>query len=405
MQDAEGNISIEEMSDSEVNTDGGESELDNSDDSDSDGTENWDGIPANEFARDVPNATPLPEPDRKKSRLQKVNHLVFWLVYFLLIWQASCRLSDNGLVWLLQFLFKFLKILGVTISNEFLSDLISVLATSVYLLRQFINLDRDYFTKYVVCPKCTKLYSYDSCLKEENNRIVGRRCSNIFMSRGQRKSCNAELVRKVKLKDGKEQFYPIHYYCYNSIIEELERLLQHKGIPESCEEWRSQKQTEGILSDVYSGKIWNDFKKYKGHDFLSVPRNYGLMLNFDFFQPIKHRKDYSVGVLYLVILNLPRHLRFKWENVIVIGIVPSLDKEPRTLNEFLRPAVDELQALWRGVRLTSSLSSIALKFRAALLCIAADVPAARKLCGFKGHSAHRGCAPWWIWGKNRLFWV
>lgn len=271
---------------------------------------------------------------------------MFWLVYFLLIWQASCKISDNGLVWLLQFLFKFFKILGVTISNEFLADLISVLPTSLYLLRQFINLDREYFTKYVVCPKCTKLYSYDSCLKmEAGNRIVGRTCSNTFMTRGRRKSCNAQLVRRVKLKDGKVQFYPIYYYCYSSIIEELERLLQRKGIPESCEEWRNQPQREGILSDVYSGKIWKDFQKYKGHDFLSLPRNYGLMLNFDFFQPIKHRKDYSVGVLYLVVLNLPRHLRFKWENVIVVGIVPSLDKEPKTLNEFLVPAVDELKAL------------------------------------------------------------
>lgn len=42
--------------------------------------------------------------------------------------------------------------------------------------------------------------------------------------------------------------------------------------------------------------------------------------------------------------------------------------------------------------LKTSLSSISLKFRAALLSIAADVPAARKLCGFKGHSAHRGCS-------------
>ena len=126
--------------------------------------------------------------------------------------------------------------------------------------------------------------------------------------------------------------------------------------------------------------------------FLSVPRNYGLMLNFDFFQPIKHRKDYSVGVLYLVLLNLPRHLRFKWENVIVVGIVPSLDGEPKSLNEFLQPAVDELQALWEGARLKSSLSSIPLMFRAALLCVSADIPAARKLCGFKGHSAYRGCS-------------
>ena len=94
----------------------------------------------------------------------------------------------------------------------------------------------------------------------------------------------------------------------------------------------------------------------------------------------------------MVILNLPRHLRFKWENVIVVGIVPSLDREPKTLNEFLQPGVDEMKALWKGVCLKTSLSSIALTFRAALLCISADIPAARKLCGFKGHGAHLGCS-------------
>jgi hypothetical protein len=88
--------------------------------------------------------------------------------------------------------------------------------------------------------------------------------------------------------------------------------------------------------------LWKDFQKFNGEDFLNSPRNYGLMLNFDYFQPMKHRKDYSVGVLYLVLLNLPRSERFKWENVIVVGIVPSMEHEPKNLNEFLRPAVAEL---------------------------------------------------------------
>ena len=89
---------------------------------------------------------------------------------------------------------------------------------------------------------------------------------------------------------------------------------------------------------------------------MKAPRNYGFMLNFDFFQPIKHRKDYSVGVFYLVLLNLPRSQRFKWENVNVIGIIPSMDGEPKNLNDFLHPSVEELQYLWKGIQLESSLS-------------------------------------------------
>ena len=129
-------------------------------------------------------------------------------------------------------------------------------------------------------------------------------CSNTFISRRKRKTRNAQLVKKVKLKDGKDQFYPSNYYYYSKVIEKLERVLEQKGIPESCEEWRDQPQTEGTLSDVYSGQIWKDFQNYHENPFLSLPRNKGLMLNFDFFQPIKHCKDYSVGVLYLVPLMI-----------------------------------------------------------------------------------------------------
>lgn len=47
------------------------------------------------------------------------------------------------------------------------------------------------------------------------------------------------------------------------------------------------------------------------------------MLNLDWFQPFKHVK-YSVGVLYAVILNLPRDERFKLKNVLLIGVIPDL---------------------------------------------------------------------------------
>ena len=80
------------------------------------------------------NTPTLPEAQHHKTALQKANLLVFWLLYFLLLWQVTCRLSDNGLIWLLKFLISW----------------------------QFLNLDRDDFNKFVVCPKCTKLYKYDS---------------------------------------------------------------------------------------------------------------------------------------------------------------------------------------------------------------------------------------------------
>ena len=44
------------------------------------------------------------------------------------------------------------------------------------------------------------------------------------------------------------------------------------------------------------------------------------------------------------------------------------------------------------MQLKSSLSSIPLMFCVALLRVSADILTAHKLCGFKGHSAYRGCS-------------
>ena len=54
------------------------------------------------------------------------------------------------------------------------------------------------------------------------------------------------------------------------------------------------------------------------HQF-SEKRNYGLMLNVDWFQSFIHLSNFSiVGEIYLVLLNFPRHLRSLRENVVLV---------------------------------------------------------------------------------------
>lgn len=158
-------------------------------------------------------------------------------------------------------------------------------------------------------------------------------------------------------------------------------------------------------------KFGKKFGNWKGtKEFLNLSRSFGLLLNVDWFQSFKHRNDYSVGVMYMVLMNLPRNIRFKKENVILVGIIPALAHEPKSLNHFLEPAINELKALWIGVKVnTCNSPSTSVEVRAAPLCCAADIPAARKLCGFLGHSAKRGCSllqilSWWLWRAQRLQW-
>ena len=47
-------------------------------------------------------------------------------------------------------------------------------------------------------------------------------------------------------------------------------------------------------------------------------------------------------VIYLALVNLPREIRFRKENVIIIGVIPG-PKEPKgNINFLLKPLVDEL---------------------------------------------------------------
>ena len=59
--------------------------------------------------------------------------------------------------------------------------------------------------------------------------------------------------------------------------------------------------------------------------------------------------EYSVGVMYMTVNNLPRSLRYKQENVIIVGIIPGPTEPKLTMNSFLRPLVTDLQKFWRGV--------------------------------------------------------
>ena len=74
------------------------------------------------------------------------------------------------------------------------------------------------------------------------------------------------------------------------------------------------------------------------------------MLNIDWFQPFKHRQ-YSVGVIYLVNMNLPRKLRFKRENILPVGLIPGPREPPTTINFYLQPSVKDLLVLWEGTPL------------------------------------------------------
>ena len=341
----------------------------------------------------------LPEPAPVTSGQQRAKIFLTWIVYFVLVWQYKNYISDNAIEQLLKFVQQILFCVGTFVKQRLDIELLVVLATNIpttlYSARKLLNVDRDCFEQFVVCPKCTKLYSMHEIVINDGPRTTARMCNHIAFPRSKRpRVCGAQLAKKIFLKDGRAKFYALKTYCFKSIIGSLESLLKRPGLEEDCEKWRRRAISEELYADVYDGNIWKDFRNWQGRkQFLNMPLSFGLMMNVDWFRPFKHRNDFSVGVMYMTLMNLPRNLRFKKENVILVGIIPALAHEPKSMNHFLEPVVRELNILWNGVRVnTHNSPSEAVKIYGALLCCAADIPAARKLCGFLGHSANRGCS-------------
>ena len=174
-----------------------------------------------------------------------------------------------------------------------------------------------------------------------------------------------------------------------SLKESLQKLILRVGFLEHCESTRQASSTER-LADVYDGAIWKEFLTVNGNPFLSECHNYGLLLNVDWLQPYKHLQ-YKVGVIYLAILNLPRSIRYKRENIILVGIIPGPSEPHLTINSYLSPLVSDLLDFWNGVEFQLCNGGTAV-FKCALLGVACDLPAARKTCGFLSVSANFGCS-------------
>ena len=322
------------------------------------------------------------------------NCIIRWILLVLCLWSSFCVISDNAMEILLEFLRAVFDSLATVVPG--IGSFAALFPKSLHLLKKQLGIDQDKFIKYVVCPKCDTLYNFDDCYELQNRKRVSKKCTFIeFPNHRQhfrRTQCGEPLLREVTLKSGQTRLYPFKVYCYQSVRDTLRRFLQKPGFALKCELWRERDVPHGFLADVFDGRVWKEWQYVNGKAFLAVSRNYAFILNVDWFQPFKHSL-YSVGALYMVLMNLPRSERFKLENVILVGIIPGPHEPKLTINSYLQPLVAELNLFWKDgitVRALGALTSEV--YHAALLCVECDVPAARKVCGFTGHVSCKGCS-------------
>jgi hypothetical protein len=117
------------------------------------------------------------------------------------------------------------------------------------------------------------------------------------------------------------------------------------GFERNLRHWSERKRFDNILTDIYDGQVWKNFKETSDENSAKFFRpevadsNLGLMLNLDWFQPYDG-VIHSTGVIYAAICNLPWDMRFKRENMLVLGLLSGPNEVSlHQINHYLAPIV------------------------------------------------------------------
>ena len=257
-----------------------------------------------------------------------------------------------------------------------------IFPTKLDTLRGAVGFDYTYkgMFRLVVCSECHTLYKPEEVHCES-------RCTFFEFNT----ACNTRLFKTIGA--GATKMYANKVSAFNSIKYALKVMFSRPGFELAIEAWRDRTCYPGTMFDMYDGRLWNEFKDKDGNVFTSQKRSLMLTLNVDWFQSSK-RTNYSVGVVYLTIGNLPRPIRYKKENVILVCVIPG-PKEPSNsqMNNYLQVLVNELRELYYEDFYTCTAQSpnFPVLVRAALILIACDIPASRKVSGFTSFNATVPC--------------
>lgn len=193
----------------------------------------------------------------------------------------------------------------------------------------------------MVCPDCYSTYDYDDCLAQ-NKRAT---CSFVRFPRHSqsrmRKKCGSSLLKTIKTASRKILFRPIKVFCYRSLIEQIKHVVNQPKMLDILSQWKSRAIPTGIMADIFDGKVWKSFLTINGEEFLSSRYTLALSLNADWFNPYKHI-EYSVGAMYIAILNYPRQLRYLHKNILLVldlGFLSAEENEriQTLVNKFVTP--------------------------------------------------------------------
>ncbi|PKK58522.1 hypothetical protein RhiirC2_775896, partial [Rhizophagus irregularis] len=247
----------------------------------------------------------------------RVNFSDTWILLWIFKYQSRFQLSDSAIDALIKF---FKLVLSDVDKNRF-----DNFPSSAYMAKKLMGFVKK-SKVYVICPECNKLFNPTEVIST-SSADSSTKCNHVEFPnhpmRSQRKSCNTDLLKKVPISKG-YIWRPIMIYPLPCLKTQLVALYQRAGFEELLRKWTNRGVNQGLMFDIYDGDIWKTFPSQ--HDIPdpspfftpeSADSHLGIMLNLDWFQLFDSR-TYSCGVIYGVICNLPRDIRFKKENMLTL---------------------------------------------------------------------------------------
>ena len=302
---------------------------------------------------------------------------------WILLWIMSFRIRFNLPETATESLLKFMKL----VLDEIGGDNFKSFPTSLYLAKKALGL-KDQFQSFVPCAKCHKLYNKQEVIDfRQDGTLTVKKCDHVEFpnsSRRRMRPCNTPLSRQIDVST----VQPELIFPFAGIRQQLTTMYRRQGFESHLRHWSNRQQFNNILTDIYDGQVWQTLKESSDEGSPNFFRpevsdsHLGIILNLDWFQPYDGT-NHSTGVIYAAICNLPRDIRFKRENLLLIGLLPGPNEVSlHKINHYLAPIVDELQSLWNGLTLDRTFEHPeGRKIHAALILVSCDIPAARKICG------------------------
>lgn len=245
---------------------------------------------------------------------------------------------------------------------------------------------------HLVCPKCFKLHPFTSDDIERNRKSY---LENQTLDRCQSTDpvCHTVLWRVRRI--GNRIFVtPIRRQLFQDMKQWIGRLLASPGFENAIESHLSRTPPpEGVQEDFRDSPTFRSIPRPDGQPFMdrntpSADLWLIFSLGCDSFNPFQNliaHVSVSATAVYMALLVLPEHLRYKKEYMYLVTV---MNGKPHTagINHALNWLVDMILPFWEGIAYAKTFNyPMGRTVAAVVIPVVCDTEAAHQISGFPGH--------------------